>query len=174
MQCRSRTHEISGLSQPWKGSSEVRNLEVINGLQHDFEKWVERCKKCIACQARYFEKRRPSPHLHKVPTQSNKVIPRTFQTALVHYRHEAFAAVKNQVEVFWVVTPCRVVVGYQLFRGPCCLSIQRKEEEAWTATLHGVTTQKISTWIYIYDGKSTELTPLVAVTHIISLTYGWA
>jgi len=29
---------------------------VINGLQHVFEKWVERCKKCIACQGRYFEK----------------------------------------------------------------------------------------------------------------------
>jgi hypothetical protein len=27
-----------------------------NGLQHVFEKWVERCKKCIACQGRYFEK----------------------------------------------------------------------------------------------------------------------
>jgi hypothetical protein len=27
-----------------------------NGLQHFFEKWVERCKKCIACQGRYFEK----------------------------------------------------------------------------------------------------------------------
>jgi hypothetical protein len=26
------------------------------GLQHVFEKWVERCKKCIACQGRYFEK----------------------------------------------------------------------------------------------------------------------
>jgi hypothetical protein len=49
-------HEISGLFQPWKGSSEVRNFEVINGLQHVFEKWVERCKKCIACQGRYSEK----------------------------------------------------------------------------------------------------------------------
>jgi hypothetical protein len=28
-------------------------------------------------------KKRPSPHLHKVPTGSNKVSPRTFQTALV-------------------------------------------------------------------------------------------
>jgi hypothetical protein len=28
-------------------------------------------------------KKRPSPHLHKVPTRSNKVSPRTFQTALV-------------------------------------------------------------------------------------------
>jgi hypothetical protein len=28
-------------------------------------------------------KKRPSPHLHKVPTRSNKVSPRTLQTALV-------------------------------------------------------------------------------------------
>jgi hypothetical protein len=39
-----------------KESSEARNSEVINGLQDVFEKWVERCKKCIACQGRYFEK----------------------------------------------------------------------------------------------------------------------
>jgi hypothetical protein len=31
-------------------------LEVINGLQHVFEQWVERCKKCIAFQGKYFEK----------------------------------------------------------------------------------------------------------------------
>jgi hypothetical protein len=49
-------HAISGLFQPWKGSSEARNFEVINGLQHVIEKWVERCRKCIACQGRYFEK----------------------------------------------------------------------------------------------------------------------
>jgi hypothetical protein len=29
---------------------------AANGLQHVFEKWVERCKKCSACQGRYFEK----------------------------------------------------------------------------------------------------------------------
>jgi hypothetical protein len=79
-------HTISGLFQPRKGrSSEARNFEVINGLQHVFEKWVERCKKCIACQGRYFEKKRPSPHLHKIPTRSNKVSPRTFQTAVIPY-----------------------------------------------------------------------------------------
>jgi hypothetical protein len=33
-----------------------KNFEVINGLQHVFEKWVESCKKCIACHGRYFEK----------------------------------------------------------------------------------------------------------------------
>jgi hypothetical protein len=36
-------------------SSEAINFEVINGLQHVFRKWVEGCKKCIACQGRYFE-----------------------------------------------------------------------------------------------------------------------
>jgi hypothetical protein len=29
---------------------------AANGLQHVFEKWVEHCKKCIACQGTYFEK----------------------------------------------------------------------------------------------------------------------
>jgi hypothetical protein len=29
-------------------------------------------------------KKRPSPHLHKVPTRSNKVSPRTLQTVLIH------------------------------------------------------------------------------------------
>jgi hypothetical protein len=56
IQSRSRPHAISGLFQPWKGSSEARNFEMINGLQHVFEKWVERFEKCIACQGRYFEK----------------------------------------------------------------------------------------------------------------------
>jgi len=28
--------------------------------------------------------------------------------------------------VFWIVTPCRFVVGYQRFRGSCCLHIQVK------------------------------------------------
>jgi hypothetical protein len=29
---------------------------AANGQQHVFDKWVERCKKCIAYQGRYFEK----------------------------------------------------------------------------------------------------------------------
>jgi hypothetical protein len=32
---------------------------------------------------------------------------------------EAFTAVMFQVDVFWVVKPCSVVVGYQRFGGPC-------------------------------------------------------
>jgi hypothetical protein len=34
-----------------------------------------------------------------------------------------------QVEVFWFVTPCSVVVGYQRFRGPCCLHLQGHNPE---------------------------------------------
>jgi len=37
---------------------------------------------------------------------------------------EAFTAVMFQVKVFWDVTPCSVLVGYQRFRGPCCLHLQ--------------------------------------------------
>jgi hypothetical protein len=29
---------------------------AANDLQHVFEKWVERCKKCITCQGRYIKK----------------------------------------------------------------------------------------------------------------------
>jgi hypothetical protein len=32
-------------------------------------------------------KKRPSPHLHEVPTRSNTVSPRTFQTSLIYKLH---------------------------------------------------------------------------------------
>jgi hypothetical protein len=44
--------------------------------------WVERCKSASLAKGGA-SKKRPSPHLHKVPTRSNKASPRTFQTALV-------------------------------------------------------------------------------------------
>jgi hypothetical protein len=40
---------------------------------------------------------------------------------------EAFTAVMFQVEVLWNVIPCRVVVGYQYFSGPCCLHLQGED-----------------------------------------------
>jgi len=55
-------------------------------------------------------------------------------------RHEAFT-VKIQLEVFLVVMPCSVVVGYQCFRDPYCLHLQ----DEVTTTLQSVTTQKTST-----------------------------
>jgi len=39
-------------------------------------------------------------------------------------RFMVFTAVKAQVEVFWVVLPCSVVVGYQHFGWRCCLHLQ--------------------------------------------------
>jgi hypothetical protein len=57
IQSRSRPLRFLGFSNHEKGgSSEARNFKVINGLQHVFEKWVERCRKCVACQGKYFEK----------------------------------------------------------------------------------------------------------------------
>jgi hypothetical protein len=39
-------------------------------------------------------------------------------------RFEAYMAMMVQVDVFWVVPPCSVVVGGQRFGGPCCLHLQ--------------------------------------------------
>jgi hypothetical protein len=55
---------------------------VANDLRHVFEKWEERYKKWIACQGRYFEKETVTAPPQS-STWSNKVSPRTFQTALV-------------------------------------------------------------------------------------------
>jgi hypothetical protein len=46
-----------------------------------------------------------------------------------------------QVEFFRVVTPCSVVVGYQRFRGPCCLHLH--PENGGSTKIPGVTTQKM-------------------------------
>jgi hypothetical protein len=42
-------------------------------------------------------------------------------------RFEVFTAMKIQLEVFWVVTPCSVVLGKQRFRGPCRLHLQDED-----------------------------------------------
>jgi hypothetical protein len=39
-------------------------------------------------------------------------------------RYEVLTAVKIHIEDFWVVTACNGVVGYQRFRGTCCLHLQ--------------------------------------------------
>jgi hypothetical protein len=54
---------------------------------------------------------------------------------------------KVQVMVFWVVTPCSDVVGYQRFGGSCRLHGQEMSQQdppkRWYSTsLHGVTLQK--------------------------------
>jgi hypothetical protein len=41
-------------------------------------------------------------------------------------RFEAFAALKIKIEILWVVTPFSIVIGYQCFRGRCCLQLYVK------------------------------------------------
>jgi hypothetical protein len=51
--------------------------------------------------------------------------------------------------VKWVVTPCNVVVGYQSFRGPCCLHLQHftlKTQKTSTWNVTAVKPSKLATW----------------------------
>jgi hypothetical protein len=36
-----------------------------------------------------------------------------------------------QFEVFWVVTSCNVLIGYQRFRGPRCIRLHTSSEPAY-------------------------------------------
>jgi len=65
-----------------------------------------------------------------------------------------------QVKVFWVVMPCNIAVGYQCFRGPCCL--------------HSITTQKILTCIFI-TVKTSNLSssPHSHSFHILTELHQW-
>jgi hypothetical protein len=45
-----------GFSNHERGAPRLLPKLAANGLQHVFEKWVKRCKKCTAFQGRYFEK----------------------------------------------------------------------------------------------------------------------
>jgi hypothetical protein len=49
--------------------------------------------------------------------------------------HRDFLKNLIQVEIFWVVVRCSVVVGYQRFGGPCCLHLHfaLMMEEAWSS-----------------------------------------
>jgi hypothetical protein len=59
--------------------------------------------------------------------------------------------IQIHVSVFWAVTLCSVPVGYQRFGKPCCPLLQFEGPlKRWypAMTLHGVTIQKTSTWIF--------------------------
>jgi hypothetical protein len=56
IQSRSRPMRFLGFSNHKKGAPSLLLKHAANGLQHILEKWVERCKKCIPCQGKYFEK----------------------------------------------------------------------------------------------------------------------
>jgi hypothetical protein len=50
-------------------------------------------------------------------------------------RLEAFTVVKIHAEVFWVETPCSVVVGYQRFGGSCCFHLHLDSSRFITLTI---------------------------------------
>jgi len=54
---------------------------------------------------------------------------------------EAFTAVMSQVKVFWVVMTCSVMIGYQSFRGPCCLHLQGGDEDSMDPLQHYTASQ---------------------------------
>jgi len=60
-------------------------------------------------------------------------------------RFEVLMEVKIEVEDFWVVTPCSVVVGYQCFIGPCFL---HPSEDGRTITTQKFSTQNIIICFY--------------------------
>jgi hypothetical protein len=71
---------------------------------------------------------------------------------------------KFQVDFFWIVTLCSVMVRYQRFRGPYCLHLQRFRclccphgtLKLWypSTSLHGVTIQK--SFICIFSAVKTS------------------
>jgi hypothetical protein len=76
-----------------------------------------------------------------------------FYSLLWDLRYSTLRRLKSRS--YWDVTPCSVAVVHNRFGVPYCLHLQgeMKMEAAWsfetlypTTTLHGVTTQKTSTW----------------------------
>jgi hypothetical protein len=63
---------------------------------------------------------------------------------------EAFTAVMFQVAVFWVVTSCSIVVGYQIFRGPCCLHIPVEVKIEYSITTYRRLTVGTVCWWMIH------------------------
>jgi hypothetical protein len=46
---------------------------------------------------------------------------------ILDVRFEVIRAVKIQIEVVWVLTPCSVMVGYKRFSGACCLYLHPED-----------------------------------------------
>jgi hypothetical protein len=85
---RSRPMRFLGFSHHDKGAPR-QDFEVINGG------WS--VVKSASLAKGGTSKKRPSPHLHKVPTRSNKMSPRTLQTALVHGENQYFIEIMHKM-----------------------------------------------------------------------------
>jgi hypothetical protein len=86
-------------------------------------------------------------------------------------RFEAFTAVMFLVEVFWVVTPCSVVVGYQRFGGPSCLHLQGNDRTPTTVQFSASQSSGIPTGEFTpRPPNSHNTTPILFVIYL-STTY---
>jgi hypothetical protein len=87
-------------------------------------------------------------------------------------RFEILTAVKTEITVFCVVTPCSDVVRYRRFGGPCCFHLQgegdRGSMDIWNVGIP-TTMQKTEYWLRIFfqvhvDCICTEHTSLKSAT----------
>jgi hypothetical protein len=76
-------------------------------------------------------------------SSSHEFLIPTDATHSYHSRFEALMEVKIPIDIFWVVTSCSDVIGYQRLRGPWCFHLQGSMDPLWypTSSLHEVTTQ---------------------------------
>jgi hypothetical protein len=56
------------------------------------------------------------------------------QNSIQNVTSEFLTAANIHFEVFWILTPCSVLAGYQHFGGPCCLHLRVKTSiwKLWT------------------------------------------
>jgi len=66
----------------------------------------------------------PRSVLHVQPTHSLWLYKLKQHSEVDANRTEVYTAVRSQVAVFWVLTPCSDLVGHERFGGPCCLHLQ--------------------------------------------------
>jgi hypothetical protein len=109
-------------------------------------------------------KKRPSPHLHKVPTRSNKISPRTLQTALVisHYVIIFFStqtkgSQKRSQRLYFSSHPSDCTFSQKLATLPYIRCINGSRSfPPWRHTLYHSDLRVISTWLQ--DKKKPILT----------------
>jgi hypothetical protein len=74
-----------------------------------------------------------------------------------------------QVEVFWVVTPCSVLVGYQRFRVPCCLHLQGEVGGSQNQSYFATNSLSVSPSVLALSPSGTRDQILVAVKTVAVL-----
>jgi hypothetical protein len=70
------------------------------------------------------------PHVQSA-AEKRSIIKIASELVSIIARFSAAPCIRFQIELFWIVMPCDVVVGYQLVRGPCCQRL--KTEVALTS-----------------------------------------